>query len=670
MAKKHRSPAKFLSVLISLLIMLLSMPAMASAAAPPAPGTISVSKTAQPFDTYQITDPFDAATIQPNHRKTLVTLNVGAVPLASQVDLIMTFDVSFSMNNDSLNAMKTAAKSMAASIIGANAGSRVAIVRYATRAYGYDFSAAGWDGISELDTTHGYFSSDLTAINTAIDSLVIATGDSGGTNSEGGFLTADWIMQNQGRADAGFVPSGKRAIVFMSDGVPTYRYDSEYVPLNGWSGSESSYRELNEAMEAGAAAGKNGTETNFIYTIGLVSGLDDYSKGVARLFLNNQARVNTDWEWGEPLDAQTTADPSLQFESGYYEAADATTISAFYAAIPRESTRVATNGVVTDIIAPEWTLDLSSILVDGAAPAPGVVTVVGQTLTWNLGAISSTSRSLSYVISGNAPYYGIADTNDSAQLTFTHVLASPPVSSPILFPVPEAMLPAFTADDEQTTAWDTPISFDVRDNDTVLNTKVDESESYVPDFDDFYPIFDTPVFSDGTDHGDLVQAVDGSFTYTPDGSGITVGYDVTFRYYLVGIDSMLKSEPSTAVIHVTPVPDDGVLTIYKYVYDAEGFDISDSGLSFPIRVTGPSYPAGFETSIVSGTPLVLGSLKYGDYLVEELLDDSSPYVSDIPAEGLSANLNVENKYVYMYIYNTQIPAPDLAVVKVAENLTD
>ncbi|MBP7403216.1 MAG: VWA domain-containing protein, partial [Clostridia bacterium] len=309
MVTKHRSPAKYLSVLLALTIALLSMPAMASAAVLPPPGTILVDKTATPFDTYQITDPFDIATIQSGHRKTLVTLTVDALPIAAEVDLVMVFDVSFSMNNDALNAMKAAAKSMAASIIGANSGSRVAIARYASRAYAYDFNASGWDGISSLNTDHGYFTGDLTAINTAIDSLTIATGDSGGTNSEGGFLTADWIMENQGRADADFDPSGTRAIVFMSDGVPTYRYDSDMDPQSGSSGAQSSYRELNEGMEAGAAAGTNGSEINQIFTIGLVSGLDDYSKGVARLFLNNQMRVDSSWDWGDSLATHTTADP-------------------------------------------------------------------------------------------------------------------------------------------------------------------------------------------------------------------------------------------------------------------------------------------------------------------------------------------------------------------------
>ena len=431
--------------------------------------------------------------------------------------------------------------------------------------------------------------------------------------------------------------------------------------------------------------------------------------------------------------------------------------------------------MVTDILSSEWTLDPASFLVDGAAPAPEDVTVVGDTITWNVGAITSTAKTLSYVISGDAPYYGIVDTNDSAKLEFTPVLgAASPTASPVFFPVPEAMLSAFAADDERTVAWNGAVSFDVRSNDAALNTRIDQGGgSYVPAFTAFVPVIPDPLaltYSRAGVSGTLAMNPDGTFTYTPDGSVLATGYDVSFPYYLVGVDSAFRSEPATVTIHVTPTgttslqiekinegglatdsftfsvringelytgpatigatpativdgilnltggqiatisgllpgtpysvaetpaigysqsytegtvgtislegslasftnyADNGQLTIYKSVYDANGQDVTDQELVFPILITGPSYPSGLATTVTSGIPLVLTGLAFGDYTVVET-DDSGLYDASIGSEGVTVNLNVEITSDSIYITNTEIASPNLTVVKVAQNLT-
>lgn len=772
----RRIPAKMLSVLVSVLIVLLSMPAFSSAVVlPPADGSIFVAKTANPYDTYDMTDPFDMATIQAGHRKTQVTLTVDAIPLVSQVDMVLVIDTSYSMTSAAMTAMKNASMQMALEIIEANPGSRIALARYESRAYAYDFSNDSWREYNNLSSGTTYFESDLDEINAAIDTLVIATGDEGGTNSEGGFMTADWIMQHHGRVDSAFVPSGSgtRVIVYMTDGVPTYRYTDGLAPVNDSSGSRSSATELNQGMNAGAAAMSNSNgETNIIYTVGLVGGLDPFRLSVAHLFLRDQATV-TSIDWGDE-EFFTTADPAKQYETGYFEALDPSTIAAIYDAITDEILTVATNGVVTDIVPSTWTLGVASFLVDGAEPGDGEVTTVANgdgttTITWTIGAITSSATTLSYMLSGDAPNYGILDTNVSAMLEFDHILAEAPTASPVYFPVPEVMLPAFTADDEMTLAWNSAaVTFDVRDNDIAVNTKVNESESdFVPDIADMFPIFQAPV----TPLGVLAQdPVTGEFTYTPDGSVLAAGYTVTFPYYLIVPETDWKSEPATVTIRVTPTAtssleiekvneggdetdefeftvwfndvlydgpamvdgsevdieagmlylmggqkavisglllgtsykvvetdavgyyyskyeddtgtigengayalftnyaDEGELTINKYVTNADGVDVTGDELVFKILISGPSFGASpVEFDITSGIPLVFDGLIYGDYTVEEVLEDGQ-YTSYFGWSD-TVNLNGENVSDTIDIYNVEATDPDLTIVKVAENLT-
>jgi hypothetical protein len=163
-------------------------------------------------------------------------------------------------------------------------------------------------------------------------------------------------------------------------------------------------------------------------------------------------------------------------------------------------------------------------------------------------------------LTGKAPYYGVADTNDTATLTFTHVMPTPPEgsTSPMTFPVPEAELNAFAVNDSYGVAWNSSVEFDVRLNDPAANSAVDQSDVFaVPGIAGMTPMYGALAYSRAGVSGSLsYDSVTGKFTYTPNGALIDSDYTVTFPYYLTQTtgsgDSTLvmMSEPALVTITV------------------------------------------------------------------------------------------------------------------------
>ena len=219
---------------------------------------------------------------------------VDANPVGSPTDLVLVLDVSYSMTDSKLSALKSAAKTLVQRVLDGDPDSRVAIVRYSTEADAYNFgSSVGWREYSDINTNSGrtYFTSSRSAADGVIDGLSRDLY----TNTEGGFMAADRVMELDGRSDAEFAGNGSRVIVFMTDGVPTAHYNDNLSTST--SGGQSSATDINEAMAAGAAAmtqtkgGVDGDTT--IFTVGLVSGMSDMEVSVARLLLHNQAHVDS-----------------------------------------------------------------------------------------------------------------------------------------------------------------------------------------------------------------------------------------------------------------------------------------------------------------------------------------------------------------------------------------
>lgn len=184
------------------------------------------------------------------------------------VDIVMVFDVSGSMGytdgtrTTRLTEAKTAAISFAESLLSdTETGHRISIVRFSTGYQAYNYNTSGWQGTTSAgrDATisgGNYFSGDINTVRNVINSLQA----DGGTNSEGGFDGAEQVLQTA-RSSSEAV----RAVIYLTDGVPTYSLSS----TSG--GSSTSNTEFNAAVNKAWSIKTEGLADQ-IFTIGLIRG--------------------------------------------------------------------------------------------------------------------------------------------------------------------------------------------------------------------------------------------------------------------------------------------------------------------------------------------------------------------------------------------------------------
>lgn len=211
------------------------------------------------------------------------------VKKGAPVDFTLVVDLSASMTNNgsqSLAITKDAARAFINTVLAdGNTNVRVAIVAYGTMGHAYNFTNESWDlyGSTKND---GYYTSsraDALAVvnssNFAPKKLSPTSGrnytdyESGGTNTEAGFLTAQAVTATR-KSDA------MSKVVFMTDGVPTYHYSDGATVTGG--GSSTTAEDFNEAVAAGNALKSAGNE---IYTVGL---LTSYGEGSSDLEMANK----------------------------------------------------------------------------------------------------------------------------------------------------------------------------------------------------------------------------------------------------------------------------------------------------------------------------------------------------------------------------------------------
>ncbi len=101
----------------------------------------------------------------------------------------------------------------------------------------------------------------------------------------------------------------------------------------------------------------------------------------------------------------------------------------------------------------------------------------------------------------------------------------------------------------------------------------------------------------------------------------------------------------------------GTLTITKVLLDERG-DPDSSALSFPVVVTGPSYPTGSSFTLTNGTPLVIDNLIYGTYSVAE----SGAEAYTVTISG-TATLTIDNQEGQITVTNAEIPVPVFTIEK-------
>ena len=246
------------------------------------------------------------------------------VKKGAPVDFTLVVDLSASMtdnNSQSLAITKTAAKSFIETVLAdGNTNVRVAIVAYGTMGHAYNFTNKSWDlyGSTKND---GYYTSsraDALAVvnssNFAPKKLSPTSGrnytdyESGGTNTEAGFLTAQAVTATRNS-------NAMSKVVFMTDGVPTYHYSNDTTVTGR--GSSTTAEDFNEAVSAGKALKTAG---NDIYTVGL---LTSYGEGSDKLEMANKLLSDEhSYSYGRTSSVSYNEITRDKNNSSYYEKRD------------------------------------------------------------------------------------------------------------------------------------------------------------------------------------------------------------------------------------------------------------------------------------------------------------------------------------------------------------
>lgn len=203
-----------------------------------------------------------------------ITLGVQGKPVTkgAPVDVTLVVDLSNSMNdNNRLGITKDAAEAFIKKVLPetGTGNVRVSIVAYGTYGYAYNFTNKKWEkyGSTSDDGFYTYSRKDavdLVKYNSTFKPQGISSGysnkDSGGTNTEAGFRVAKAVTETRKRSNTASV------VVFMTDGVPTFRCNGYNIE---GSGSSTADEDFNNAVTAANELKRNG---NDIYTVGLLPG--------------------------------------------------------------------------------------------------------------------------------------------------------------------------------------------------------------------------------------------------------------------------------------------------------------------------------------------------------------------------------------------------------------
>ncbi|MCK9478214.1 MAG: VWA domain-containing protein [Firmicutes bacterium] len=223
------------------------------------------------------------------------------------VDVVLAIDLSNSMTasgSQNLSKTKTAAVNFINSILtDEDTAARVAVVAYGTYARAYDFSSTArkyvdrWDLYGDTKTGDVYYTKDKAKAAAVLNdssfkpATLKPTGsgnnytsyESGGTNTEAGFLAAKAVTDTRNRPDAVSI------VIFMTDGIPTYRMNGSSVTGNG---SSPSAADFNNAVTAAKALKQAGNE---IYTVGLLTTYENnsYEMKMANMLLADDNSFTT-----------------------------------------------------------------------------------------------------------------------------------------------------------------------------------------------------------------------------------------------------------------------------------------------------------------------------------------------------------------------------------------
>ena len=331
----------------------------------------------------------------PGCRAYEVTLEItGTPPPEKPVDVILVIDRSGSMKDGSprsaMEYAKEAARSFAGQVL-QNSNNRVAVVSFA-----YPGTTLGHGAQSDARTDLNFSSS-----NTQVKNIISGLKADGGTNSEAGFLQAKTLMMSSGRSEV------VKAIVFLTDGVPTVSNGQRYGP----SDPTVHNTHTRAAYEAGQGCHALGYQ---VFTVNLLTGVPGKCQEVAR-------------------DTMTRAQ-----NAGYYETNSAADLSAIYDQISQVINYSAKNAMVVDKIPTEH-FEFMNFTGAPIGLAPQYDPDTG-TITWDAGTIG-TGTVLKYKIRAKENFGGGSGipTNVEAILTYTDINGNPEQNK--VFPVPTVDVP-------------------------------------------------------------------------------------------------------------------------------------------------------------------------------------------------------------------------------------
>lgn len=483
-----------------------------------------------------------------------ITLGVKGkkVTQGAPLDITLVVDLSNSMNDNSrLMITKDAAKEFIETVLPASGTSnvRVSIVAYGKYGYAYNFDTSKWDKYGSTSTSQYYTVSRSTAKN-VIDSNSFKPGgisnDSGGTNTEAGFRTAKAVTETRNRADATSV------VIFMTDGVPTYRCNGTDV---SGSGSSTADADFNQAV---TAANELKNAGNDIYTVGLLTGYSNLSNNLtmANKLLADDASYNvktTNWN------KKTYTNIGAAYSTKYYPITESAgagdKIKEIYTNIANKILVLATGTVVDKI--PEG-FELTEDSKEALQEAGYKISEDGKTITFEGIPSGEEKKELKFTVKYTGNGYGAAYTNDYA--TYSGILYDGTTfegDNALTFAKPVAGLYPKTVDDSDSTTVGTTITVNIRENDHFTKLTVDG-----------YTVSDYTIVltdKDGNEinyTGDFTATIeDGKLVFTSQTEGTKELYYVVKANitkkgdnFAINGQTELKSRPTKVTIDVYSAP--------------------------------------------------------------------------------------------------------------------
>ncbi len=501
------------------------------------------------------------------------------IDTGKKVDVILVIDNSASMftseyNNKTLGKItEEAAKVFVDGVLNeANDESgnvRVAVVKYGEHAKAHIFSSSdswsdNWSSGLNL-TGKEVYTSDKDAAYDAIEKATEPTIDEG-TNTEGGFLMAKKVAEVK-RDDA------VNLVIFMTDGLPTYRYNNNGIAVNDSSGNQTSGDELNEAIEAAQALKTHISQEGEIYTIALLNNVSNTSNQakLASNLLSLSPKKYIDGTW--PINnnnimpyvdypgrwSGTDAYAKVYYPIHAGDEADEM-MEDIYETLAGAINALA-NGTVTDVIHENFQLTGDSITyleskdVDIAENEDGTTTLVFN----DISAWGKKFDLPAFEVEVRPGVYGTGYTNKEADYTFTLFGEDDPITKHFDKPV-VAIKPTAANDDDYEVFQGQELTVSIDDGVLVNDesVKIDDGEYSV----DYLVVEDgyVGIEIDTYEGGKVVVAADGTFVYTPPSSEFT-GFD-TFKYKnkaKVTYDGTGDDEFGLAGNHIS---NEAIVTIY------------------------------------------------------------------------------------------------------------